>query len=259
MTMTRTWVWIPLIAATFVVPLSIVVAAGDPTADEINRKPSTYAPAQDLESQIQFFLDRIKEDLEEESKYDESRIKRVTRDANTLAVLALVLGKHDEANRYQTSAVAILANALTLAGTTQKFGEAKAAYDRLVEATTVHEASAALTWKSVGDIAELMNQVPTLNTNLRGIVRSETRFDTSRDKAAGLAATLAAIAQVSVFDTSYCTDPADQAEWIELCGLMRDAAFEVNQAVRQGNQPAAVEGLKPFARTCDDCHEQFKD
>jgi hypothetical protein len=40
---------------------------------------------------------------------------------------------------------------------------------------------------------------------------------------------------------------------------MRDAAYEVNQAVRHGDQEAAIEGLKPLQRTCDDCHAQFKD
>ncbi len=86
--------------------------AAEPPEEEVNRKPSTYAPAKDLESQVQFFLDRIKDELEDESKYGENPIKRVVRDANTLAVLALVLGKHDEANRFQASAAALLENAL---------------------------------------------------------------------------------------------------------------------------------------------------
>lgn len=258
MTMMRMWVWIPMSIAV-ILPLGIVIAAVEPPAEELNRKPSTYAPAKDLESQVQFFLDRIKEDLEDESKYDETHINRVVRDANTLAVLSLVLGKHDETNRFQAAAGAMLGGSLGLAGKSKNHAEAKAAYDKLVEATTTPRGSATLTWKSVGDIAELMNQVPTLNTNLRGTVRSDARFDKLRDKAAGLAATIAAIAQVSVFDDSYCTNQADRTDWIELSGLMRDAAYEVNQAVRHGDQEAAIEGLKPLQRTCDDCHAQFKD
>jgi hypothetical protein len=243
---------------TLLVPLGIVVAAVEPPAEELHRKPSTYAPAKDLESQVQFFLDRMKEDLEDPSKYNASRIKRVRRDANTLAILALVLGKHDERNRFQSSAVGIITHSLSLAGKCQNYADAKVAYGRLVESMSLHEASAALPWKCVGDIVELMNQVPTLHTNLRGTVRSETRFDLARDKAAGLAATLAAIAQVSVLDDSYCADPADQKDWIELSGLMRDASYAVNQAVRQGDQAVAIEALKPLARTCDDCHAKFK-
>ncbi len=100
-------------------------------------------------------------------------IKRVVRDANTLAVLALVLGKHDETNRFQASAATLLESSLGLAEKSQNHAEAKAAYGKLVEATTAAGGSADLTWKSVGDIVELMNQVPTLNTNLRGTVRSD--------------------------------------------------------------------------------------
>lgn len=258
MTVARKWAWFP-VSIVLALPLGLVIAGMEPPVEELHRKPSTYAPAKDLESQVQFFLDRIKDDLEDESKYDETRIKRVKRDANTLAVLALVLSKHDETNRFQAPAGTLLESALGLAEKSPKYAEAKSAYDKLTEATTAQGASVALTWKSVGDIAELMNQVPTLNTALRGVVRSEDRFSKSSDKAAGLAATLAAIAQVSVFDESYCTDQADRADWIELCGLMRDAAYDVNQAVRRGDQDAAIEGLKPLARTCDDCHEQFKD
>ena len=258
MTMMRMWAWVPVSVA-LVAPLGIVIAAVGPPAEELNRKPSTYAPAKDLESQIQFFMDRIKDDLEDASKYDETRIKRVVRDANTLAVLALVLGKHDETNRFQASAGALLESSLGLAEKTQNHAEAKAAYGKVVEATTTAGGSATLTWKSVGDIGELMNQVPALNTNLRGTVRSDTRFDKLRDKAAGLAATIAAIAQVSALDDSYCTNQADRTDWIELSGLMRDAAYEVNQAVHRGDQEAAIEALKPLARTCDDCHAQFKE
>jgi len=70
---------------------------------------------------------------------------------------------------------------------------------------------------------------------------------------------LAAVAQISIFEDSYCSDQADQESWIELCGLMRDAAYEVNQAVRRGDQKAASDALAPLQRTCDECHKQFKD
>jgi hypothetical protein len=128
-----------------------------------------------------------------------------------------------------------------------------------VESMNAASGSTELAWKSVGNIVDLMQQVPNLNTKLRGQVRSEERFEKLRDEAAGLAATLAAIAQVSMFDDSYCSGQADQGGWIELCGLMRDAAYDINQAVHRGDREAAVNQLKPLARTCDNCHEQFKD
>lgn len=239
--------------------LGAVLVAGEPPAEEVSRQPSTYAPAKDLESQVQFFLDRIKDDLKDESAYEDDTVKRVSRDANTLAVLALVLGKHDEANRYQASAATLLNGSLALAEKSQDYQAARSAYAQLVESLNGPHGAQDLAWKSVGNIVDLMHQVPSLNTKLRGQVRSAERFSKSPDVAAGLAATLAAISQVAMFDNSYCADQADQASWVELCGLMRDAARDVNQAVRSGDRDSAVENLKPLTRTCDDCHAQFKD
>lgn len=256
-TRSRGWTAVGLL----LLPLGLVLAGSEPPEAELNRKPSTYAPVKDLESQVPFFLDRIREDLADEAKYDQTGMERVKRDASTLAVLALVLGKHDETNRYQPCAEALLESSQQLAAKSGKFADAKSAFEKVEAAVRANTgASSKLTWKTVGDIGELMNQVPKLNTALRGtITGSAERFTKSQDKAAGLAASIAAIAQVSVFDNSYCSDEADRAEWIELSGLMRDAAYEVNQAVRRGDQAAAKEGLKPLARTCEDCHASFKD
>jgi hypothetical protein len=77
--------------------------------------------------------------------------------------------------------------------------------------------------------------------------------------ASGLAASLAAIAHVSMFDDTYCPGGANQDEWIELCILMRDAARDVHVAVRQGDQQTAQARMKPLLRTCDDCHAVFQD
>ncbi len=229
----------------------------EPPSEEINRKPSSYAPAKDLEFQVSFFLDRIKEDLEDEAQYD-THAKRVVKDANTIAVLALVLGKHDDENNLQRPAAEVIQAATQLADKAEKLADAKVAYAALVEATKHPASSEPLQWKSVGNIQEIMLQVPLLNTSLRGAVNPK-RFASTADKAAGLAATLAAIAQVSMFDETYCGDDADRAEWVELCALMRDAAKDVHDAVRRGDQDAANDALKPLMRTCDDCHDQFKD
>lgn len=250
--------WVP-VAVVLVAVLSLAIMAGEPPAEEVNRRPSTYAPAKDLESQVQFFLERIKDELKDESAYGEESVKRVQRDANTLAVLALVLGKHDEANRYQSSAATLLVSALKLAEQSQDFKEAQSAHAKLVESLDAASGSRDLAWKSVGSIVDLMHQVPTLSTKLKGIVGSEERFQKGRDEAAGLAATLAAISQISIFDDGYCNDQADQAAWVEVCGLMRDAAFDINQAVRRGDQQAAKDAIKPLNRTCSGCHDQFKD
>ena len=89
MTTVRVASWVQ-VAVVLVASLGLAILAGEPPAAEVSRKPSTYAPAKDVESQVQFFLERIKDDLKSETAYGEESIKRVARDANTLAVLALV-------------------------------------------------------------------------------------------------------------------------------------------------------------------------
>ena len=233
------WAWIQ-VAVALVAVLSFAIVAAEPPKEEVNRKPSTYAPAKDLESQVQFFLDRIKDELKDESKYGEESVKRVVRDANTLAVLSLVLGKHDEANRFQSSAAALLEDALKSGGEIaglQGSAECLRQADRDDER---HE------WLDRLGVEKCRKHRRThepgserSTPNCAGRYGVMTRFEKSRDEAAGLAATLAAIAQVSMFDDSYCSDQADRTDWIELCGLMRDAAYDINQAVHRGDQEAA--------------------
>jgi cytochrome c556 len=40
---------------------------------------------------------------------------------------------------------------------------------------------------------------------------------------------------------------------------MRDAAKDVHSAIKDGDPDRAQKALKPLTRTCDDCHELFRD
>lgn len=236
----------------------VVWSGVEPPLEEVNRPASAYAPAGDLESQITYFLDRMKEDLQDPSRYG-SRSRRVVRDANTVAVLALVLGNHDQPHRYRAAASGMLAAALELAASGQDHAAAERAYQSLVATTTAPGSPGELPWRAVADCEELMLQIPLLNNTLRNLVRSDERFAASRELASGLSATLASIAHVSMFHDTYCPGGANQEDWVELCVLMRDAAHDVNVAVREGDQQAAAARMKPLLRTCDDCHAIFKD
>ena len=103
-----------------------------------------------------------------------------------------------------------------------------------------------------------MRQVPINNNSLRRGVGGR-RFKRSIERNAGYAATLAAIAQASMIDTMYCADEQDEAAWIQICAEMRDSAAEVNAAVRQNDQPRAKTALVGLVKTCDKCHDVFRD
>lgn len=222
------------------------------------RKPSSYAPAKDLRGQLDSFVQKIAEDLATEADYGDDQKSRVTKDAHTLAVLALVLGMHDEENALKPSASAVVTAAGKLAAAAGDFKQATAALAEVKQAIAGAQGVEKLEWKPVADLSQLMKQVPIVNNNLRRTVTGK-RFKQSLDASAGQAATLAALAQASSFDTSYCDSKDAEAKWARLCGEMRDDAAAVQAAIRKGDQAAATAGLEKLAKTCDSCHHTFRD
>ncbi len=222
-------------------------------------KPSSYAPIDDLAAQLDSFLESLESDLADPQGYGEYQQGRVAKDANTVAVLGLVIGKHDGKHKLQAAAPAVIKAARRLGDSADDYERAKAALEALKKAVAEPPAAAAEppAWEPVADIQQLMQQVPVVNNSLRRGVTGR-RFDRSRDKSAGEAATLAAIAQASMFDTSYCGDEESERTWAAICAEMRDAAAAVNRAVRKGDQETAKQGLARLVETCDACHDQFR-
>ncbi len=231
-------------------------SSADVPSEEVSRKPSTYAPAKALEAQVAETLERIHDDLKEDDEYGSSQVKRVTKDAQTIAVVAMVMGHHDETNAWKGKAGLVMKAALELSDRADDGEAARKALAKLDQALESKGNAEPLAWQPVGDIDQLMHQVPVLNTRLRGAVR---RLSRSQDKATRIAATLAAIAQVSMFDDTYCADDEDQAKWIAYCARMREAAHHCFQVAQQGDQDAAKEALKQLTRSCDDCHDTFRE
>jgi hypothetical protein len=230
-----------------------LVAADEATA----RKPSQYAPVKDVVAQIDAFLQQIGTDVASEAEYGDDQKSRVAKDANTLVVLAQVLGNHDEDHARKKSASALFAAAQQLAEGAGNFKEAKGAYDQAAAAATA-PAGGELKWEAAADLQQLMKQVPIVNNKLRSGVTGR-RFDRTVEQNAGLAATLAAIAQASMLDMDYCSGKDEEAKWAKICADMRDAAATVNVAVRKKDQSAATAALERLVKTCDDCHHDFRD
>lgn len=242
-----------LVAGAIVLTSVLAVAASRATDAE----PSHYAPARDLESQMKTLVEQLHKNLATPTDYEDKQKDGVEKDANTVAVAALVLDKHDQTNGVQKSAKAVVQAATALAKNAGDFTAAKAALAKLDAAFKVSD-SDEMAWQSVGDIRQLMLQVPILNTNLRRAVNGR-RFATSRDKAAALTATLAAIAQVSIFDDTYCSDEAEQTKWTTYCVAMREAAAGCNKAIHANEPDNAKEMLKKIMVSCDECHAVFQD
>ncbi len=242
---------------TMMLPLCLFAVAAR-AAEPQDAKPSTYVSAEDLVAQFEFYLQRVSEDLAEEGSFGELQQSRVPKDANTLAVLALVLGKHDKENKLQKAAPAVIPAAVEIGSAGTDYKKAAVGLAKLNAALQTSGKPEELAWEGVADIAELMLQVPRINSSLKRYVDDDRRFSRYIDKSIGSATTLAAIAQATMMDDTYCGDEEDHQEWIRHCATMRDAAAEIIAACRQKDQAAARQSYGKMMTACEACHASFK-
>ncbi len=226
-------------------------AAADPPAAP---KLSTFAPAPDLVRQTDYYLGRLKESLDTESQYKEDK-EKITKDGNTLILIALALGLDDGDNKYKAAAPGLIKAGQEMAKATT-YADAKAA---LADARKAIASPAAggpvLGWdKASASLPELMKQVPLINARLK---RNLKRFASKKKDTAGDTATLAVIAQGSMGAVAQTEKPTEAAKWFALCAEMRDAAAAVNKAIHAEDQEATQKAMKPFAESCDNCHTVF--
>jgi hypothetical protein len=220
-------------------------------------KPSQYAPIQDVIAQIDAYLQQLGNDLAAEADYGDDQKSRVAKDANTLVVLAQLLANHDDKHDRKNMAASLFSAAQKLADGAGSYAQAKGAFEQVTSASK-SGAGGEVKWDATADLSQLMKQVPIVNNRLRSGVTGR-RFERTIEQNAGLAATLSAIAQASMYDTDYCSDKEREAQWAKICAEMRDAAATVNAAVRKKDQTAATEALARLVKTCDDCHHAFRD
>jgi hypothetical protein len=218
-------------------------------------KPSQYAPAADLVDQAEYYIGRLSEALLNEKEFDKDMQKRAKNDAHTLAVIALVLARHDEPNKLQ--AAKFLPAVRQLAEVAGDYAPAVAALAAVKQVAADGGTPASdVAWQTVAPLDALMRQVPIVNNSLRRGLDAN-RFKRQQKQTAGQAATLAAIAQAASFDLSDADD-ASAGDWRTLCHEMRDIAGQVNSAVHAGDPTQAQAGAKRLAQNCDACHEKFR-
>jgi hypothetical protein len=214
---------------------------------------SKFAPAEDLVAQAEQFLKDLEADTADEAAYKEGADK-VAKDSNTLVVIALALGLHDQDNKFKANAAAMVKAAQEVAATKDLAGAKKAVAALKDASEGKGQAAGALKWEKVASLAELMKQVPIINTKLKRTIK---KFSGKAKENAGATAVLAVIAQGAMADTSPAKNPEQIKQWYDWSAKARDYAGEVNAAIHAGNEAAAGEAMKKMAQNCDDCHAVF--
>ncbi len=231
--------------------LAWAMAAEPPAAPKV----STFAPAKDVVSQIDAYMERLEQAVASEEEFKESEAK-LAKDANTMILLALAAGLHDEDNKYKAAAPALFKASQELAKA-KGFAAAKAgvaAVKKSLESTEGNPAD--LKWVKAASLEELMKQVPLVNSRLKRNLRGA-NFKKKASSNAGDSATLAIIAQGSMADTSEAKTPEEIQKWYGFCVQMRDAAAGLNKAIHAGDQAAAEKAMSALNQSCDDCHAVF--
>ncbi|MCS7237251.1 MAG: cytochrome c [Thermoguttaceae bacterium] len=225
------------------------MSAAPPPAPNV----STFAPAEDLVAQFDYYLKRLDADLAQEADYKDVA-DRVYKDANTIVLIALALGLHDQPNKYKQNAAGLVAASQKLIAA-KDYASAKAALEQLKAAAAKPQGDpSTLAWKKMASMPPLMQQVPLVHSRIK---RSMRRFERMASSIAGDAATIAVIGQGSIYNADETKKPDEAEKWYQYCIQMRDAAAQLNKAARAKDQKAAEEVLKALAKSCDDCHLVF--
>jgi len=234
----------------------ILASGAAPAAAAEAPKVSTFAPADDLVQQLDEFLGSLAGIVKSEADFKEAAEGKVTKEANTVILIALALGLHDTDNKYKAPAAGIIAAARDVAAA-KDYAATKAAADKLQAAAGGKGPAAGLKWEKMASLDQLMKEVPLINTRMKKLLVPK-KFKTRTKDLAGYSAALAVIAQGSMADTSKAKGDAQVKQWADFCVVMRDAAGALNKAVHASDQAAASAANKRLAQSCDDCHAIFK-
>ena len=239
--------------ACFALGAGLFVASSAMAAETV--QVSAFAPAADLSTQMDRYLKELEKVAASEDEYKDAEL-RLPKDANTIIVVALSLGLHDEANEYKKNASAIIKAAKELAVAKDFAGTKKAIAALEAAAAGKGAAGGALKWDKEASLPELMKAVPNINTKLKGYLKG-TRFKSKAKDSQALVATIAAIGQASAADHSVTKNADEVAQWEKFCIQMRDAAGKVNQSIHAGDAKAAEADMDKLTVACDDCHAVF--
>jgi cytochrome c556 len=243
-------------------------------------KVSTFAPAADLASQADSYLQQMGSEVANEEEFASSK-EKLAKESNTLIVISLALGLHDQDSKYKATAPAVMKAAQDVAaaaeealkelpeGTPQaqrdkadarNYAAVKQVVERLQAAAKGQgTAQGELKWARVASLQQLMKQVPSINTKLKRNVKGG-RFESQAKKTAGYSAVIAVIAQGSLPNTeeAKAKTPEQVRQWYAFSVELRDAAAAVNAGIHAQDQQATAAAMKKLAQSCENCHAVFK-
>jgi cytochrome c556 len=232
-------------------------------------KFSTFASADDLAAEVKFLVADLEKAVADEEEYKSQVEGRFIRDGNTITLIAIALGLHDQDSPLKPHAKAIAAAARKLAqtkdfATTKQTNEdLKACFAATKQAVADLKAAVGgqvggggeLKWGKVAPLNTLMkDEVPNINTKLKTGLR---HFETRAGEAAANAATMALIAENAMLYVADTKKPAEGAEWTKFAAQMRSLAKDVAAKAHAGDQAGTNDAMDKLNDSCTACHRVF--
>ena len=211
-------------------------------------------PAEDLVRQADQYVAAIEEDVATEDAYKDSK-EDLARHANTFIVIVWAWGNTIATASTQTWSRSWRPPGRSPPPRTITRPAARPVVSRPPSDGRPRRRSRPLRHRRAS-LAQLMKEVPIINTKLKRNVQDE-RLKTRAKETAGYSTVLAAIAQGSDGSTRGGQDTAQAAQWHKFCLELRDAAVATNRGIHAGDPQATTTAMAKFAASCDDCHAVF--
>ncbi len=255
--MRRLQVSLGLVMAVFLLGTLLVATPTSTFASDDAPAPkiSTFASADDLTAEVKILVADLEKAVVDEEEYKSQVEGRFIRDGNTITLIAIALGLHDQDSPIKPYAKAIAAAARKLAQT-KDFATTKQAIEDLKTAIDGQgTGTGELKWGKVSKLPGLMkDEVPNINNKLKNSLR---RFKKRSSEVAANAATMALIAENANLYVADTKKPGEGQKWTEFDGQMRAAAVDLAAKAHAVDEAGAKTAMDNLEKSCHDCHAVF--
>jgi cytochrome c556 len=224
---------------------------------------SKLPPVEDLEAQLEEYVEELEDDLDDLQGIPdfEAGVESLYMDANTLALIALAIGKAEADSKYKKATPEII-EAAQKAAKAEDLDAAKEAVEAVKAALETSGNPDALEWVKVASLKEVMEHVPAINTGMKRYMKSDRYLSRGIDKIKGGTAVIAAISQGTIPNADETIKPDAVDKWVEYSIISRDAALKVNElAHKYENDEVDFDTIDAayaeMEETCHTCHEVF--
>jgi hypothetical protein len=224
-------------------------------ASDATPKFSTFASADDLSAEVKFLVDDLEKAVADEDEYKSQVEGRFIRDGNTLTLIAIALGLHDQECSLKPQAKAVAAAARKLAATKDYQSTKQAVQGLKAAAEGKGSGDETLKWGKVSPLIGLMkDEVPSINNKLKTSLR---RFKQKSAATAAHAATMALIAENAMLYVADTKKPDEGKKWTEFAAQMRSTAMELAAKAHAKDETGAKAAMDKLDQSCHDCHAVF--